>query len=163
MSTVRLDRSNLEEQTVRKLGSILLAMAVGTGLMTGCTGLDNQVENQEDKLQVYTSIYPLYDFATKVGGDKVNVVNLVPAGIEPHDYEPSARNIAQLEGADVFVYNGAGMESWVDKVLATLENTDLLVVEAVENTHLIEGHSHIHEEEHRVIRWQMLLQAQDCF
>ena len=97
-------------------------------VMTGCGSKANQVVDHEGKLQVYTSFYPLYDFATKVGGDKVDVVNLVPTGVEPHDYEPSARNMAALEEADVFIYNGVGMESWVDKVLSTLENEDILVV-----------------------------------
>jgi zinc transport system substrate-binding protein len=56
----------------------------------------------------------------KVGGDKVTVVNMVPAGMEPHDWEPAASDIVGLENADVFVYNGAGMEHWVDKVLEAL-------------------------------------------
>ncbi|MBP3886126.1 MAG: zinc ABC transporter substrate-binding protein [Cellulosilyticum sp.] len=142
---------------MRKLGTMILAALTAGSLMTGCaqTTSTNENTNQnveqntnEDVLQVYTSFYPLYDFATKVGGDKVNVVNLVPTGVEPHDYEPSARNIAGLEEADVFIYNGLGMESWVDKVLATLETEDLLVVEASENVDLLEGHTHECEEEH---------------
>ena len=53
----------------------------------------------------------MYDFAKKIGGEYVEVANLVPAGTEPHDWEPSTTDIAILEHADVFVYNGAGMES----------------------------------------------------
>ena len=133
---------------MKKLGAMMLAMVTAGAMMTGCgTKATSQPETVEDGLQVYTSFYPLYDFAKKVGGDKVNVVNLVPTGVEPHDYEPSARNIAGLEEADVFIYNGAGMESWVDKVLATLESTDLVVVEASDNIELLEGHTHSHDEE----------------
>lgn len=106
-----------------------------------------QDEESQGQLEVYTSFYPLYDFATKVGGDKVKVVNLVPAGVEPHDYEPSAKEVAALENADVFIYNGAGMESWTDKVLASLQNKDLKVVEASQNIDLLKGHAHEHEEE----------------
>ena len=133
---------------MRKIASITLAMTMTATVMTGCGSKANQVVDHEGKLQVYTSFYPLYDFATKVGGDKVDVVNLVPTGVEPHDYEPSARNMAALEEADVFIYNGVGMESWVDKVLSTLENEDLLVVEASQGVDFIEGHTHDHEEEH---------------
>lgn len=136
---------------MKKLGTILVAMMTAGVMMTGCgqttTTTTTTTEGKEDCLQVYTSFYPLYDFATKVGGDKVNVVNLVPTGVEPHDYEPSARNIAALEEADVFIYNGLGMESWVDKVLATLETQDLVVVEAAENIELLTGHTHSHEHE----------------
>lgn len=132
---------------MRKLGAMLLAIVTTGALLTGCGQTTSTVEEGKDRLQVYTSFYPLYDFATKVGGDKVEVTNLVPTGVEPHDYEPSARNIAGLEEADVFIYNGAGMESWADKVLATLETTDLVVVEASQNIELLEGHTHSHEEE----------------
>lgn len=134
----------------------MMALLTTGALMTGCgqskpqgteVEATSQIENAEDKLEVYTSFYPLYDFATKVGGDKVKVVNLVPAGVEPHDYEPSAKEVASLEKADVFIYNGAGMESWTDKVLAALQNQDLKVVEASQNIEFIEGHVHDHEEE----------------
>ena len=63
------------------------------------------------------SFYPMYDFAQKIGGDKVTVTNMVPAGTEPHDWEPSTTDITNLEDADVFIYSGAGMEHWVDSVL----------------------------------------------
>ena len=72
----------------------------------------------------------MYDFAQKIGGDKVTVTNMVPAGTEPHDWEPSPSDIVALEQADVFVYSGAGMEHWVEDVLASLDNQSLVTVEA---------------------------------
>lgn len=127
-----------------------LAIILATVLLAGC-GSDANTKVEDNKLSVYTSFYPLYDFATKVGGDYVNVINMVPAGMEPHDYEPSAREVAALENADVFIYNGLGMESWTDKVLDTLQNEELIVVEASENIALLEGHDDegkgIHDEE----------------
>ncbi len=76
----------------------------------------------EGSLRVMASFYPMYDFAQKIGGDKVTVTNMVPAGTEPHDWEPSPSDIVALEQADVFVYSGAGMEHWVEDVLASLDN-----------------------------------------
>ena len=70
-------------------------------------------------LKVMASFYPMYDFAQKIGGDKVTVTNMVPAGTEPHDWEPSTTDITNLEDADVFIYSGAGMEHWVDSVLGS--------------------------------------------
>ena len=61
----------------------------------------------EGSLRVMASFYPMYDFAQKIGGDKVTVTNMVPAGTEPHDWEPSPSDIVALEQADVFVYSGA--------------------------------------------------------
>ena len=99
------------------------------------------------KLSVMASFYPVYDFATKIGGDKVTVTDMVPAGTEPHDWEPAASDITSLEEADVFIYSGAGMEHWVTDVLAALENKDLVSVEASQGITLRAGHAHHDEEE----------------
>lgn len=107
----------------------VLAVLFSFSLLAGCTGTTGGAASS-DKLSVITSFYPMYDFASKVGGDKVSVTNLTPAGVEPHDWEPSSSDMIALEKADVFIYNGAGMEHWVDSVLASLENKDLIVVEA---------------------------------
>lgn len=82
------------------------------------------------KLKVMASFYPMYDFAVKIGGDKATVKDMIPAGTEPHDWEPAATDIKNLEEADVFVYSGAGMEFWVPDVLASLDNKKLVTVEA---------------------------------
>ena len=92
-----------------------------------------------EKLKVMASFYPMYDFAEKIGGDYVEVTNMVPAGTEPHDWEPAATDIKNLEEADVFIYNGAGMEHWVEDVLASLENRDLKAVEASKGLELLAG------------------------
>ena len=64
---------------------------------------------------------------------------MVPAGTEPHDWEPSPSDIVALEQADVFVYSGAGMEHWVEDVLASLDNQSLVTVEASYGIALLEG------------------------
>ncbi|MDR1217091.1 MAG: metal ABC transporter substrate-binding protein, partial [Oscillospiraceae bacterium] len=98
-------------------------------------------------ISVYASFYPMYDFAVKIGGDRVEVVNMVPSGVEPHDWEPAAADITGLEGADVFIYNGAGMEHWAEDILETLQNKELVVVEASRGIELIEGHDEHGDED----------------
>lgn len=98
-------------------------------------------------IKVMASFYLMADFAQKIGGEYVTVTNMVPPGLEPHDWEPSAADITSLERADVLVYNGADMEHWVDKVLSTLENKDLIQVKTSEGIELLEGHSHSHDDE----------------
>lgn len=100
------------------------------------------------RLSVVASFYPMYDFACKIGGDKVEVYNLVPSGTEPHDWEPSTRDIVRLENADVFVYSGAGMEHWVSDVLSSLQNNDLIVCEASDGISLISLDSHGSNDPH---------------
>ena len=72
----------------------------------------------------------MYDFAKKIAGDKLDVEMVMPQGTEPHGWEPDSNAIKNLENADMFIYNGAGLESWTDKVLSSLSNKDLKVVEA---------------------------------
>jgi zinc transport system substrate-binding protein len=75
------------------------------------------------RISVVTSFYPLYEFSRRIGGDAAAVRNLVPAGAEPHDFEPTARDIAALGAARVLVYNGAGFEPWIEKLMPTLPAT----------------------------------------
>ena len=109
--------------------AVLFTLLLSFYFLAGCAGNPGG-QASSGKLSVVTSFYPMYDFACKVGGDRVSVTNLTPAGVEPHDWEPSSSDMIKLEKADVFIYNGAGMEHWVDSVLSSLENKKLTVVEA---------------------------------
>jgi zinc transport system substrate-binding protein len=102
-------------------------------------------ETEEAKLNVEVSFYPMYEFTKNVAGDLANVHTLVPAGMEPHDWEPTPQDIASIEKADVLVYNGAGMESWIDQVMDSLSNSKLIQVEASHGIDLLEGSE---EDEH---------------
>ena len=83
---------------------------------------DSQSSNESQKVQVVASFYPMADFAQKIGGGHVEVTNLCPAGTEPYEREPSPSDVKAIEGADVFVYNGADMEGWVSDTLADSES-----------------------------------------
>ncbi len=82
----------------------------------------------QPKLKVVASFYIPYEFTKNVGGERVDVKNLVPAGVGAHDFEPSPADIRAIEEAQVFVYNGAGMESWVERVLSVVKNREKLIV-----------------------------------
>lgn len=114
----------------------------------GCIAATNSDKEDDDgKIKVMTSIYPLREFTQIIGGDKVNVKSMVPEGAEPHDFEPKAKDIVSLNSSNLFIYNGLGMESWVDKVLGTVENENLVVVNASKNTNVIEVDTNSHEDE----------------
>ena len=131
----------------------IVFLLVGIILLSGCSKageVKNSTEESkgENKLKVYASVYPMYDFTKKIAGDKVDVEMIMPQGTEPHGWEPDSNAIKNLEKADMFVYNGAGLESWTDKVLGSLSNKDLKVVEASEGVDLIKStHTHDHEDE----------------
>lgn len=102
----------------------------------------------DGKVHVVASFYPMADFVGKVGGEHVVVTNLVPAGTEPHEWEPSPQDVAAIGDADLFVYNGAGMEGWVDDVLESIDTSQMQVVEASMGIELrAGGHDHDHDAE----------------
>ncbi len=94
-----------------------------------------------EKITIVTSFYPLADFAKEVGGKRVLIRNLVPAGAEPHDYEPTPQDMASLEEADLFIINGASFESWTDRVKENLRGKKIRIIDMSSFVPLIESHS----------------------
>ncbi|MFB5265912.1 metal ABC transporter solute-binding protein, Zn/Mn family [Paenibacillus enshidis] len=138
-------------------GLALVLAGCGSGADSATSGSGNRAETEADggKLNIVTTIYPMYEFSRQVAGDHANVTALVPAGTEPHDWEPSAKDMAQIQDADVFVYNGI-VETWVEDALASTNNDQRIAVEAssgidltegTEVEHAEEGGEHDHEEE----------------
>lgn len=128
--------------------SLLIGLCMAT-LLTGCNVELQNTKNflEEDKIAVITTIFPMYDFVKNIARDRAEVINLVPAGMEPHDFELSTGDMRLLEQADMFVYNGAGMEHFVDRTLEALSNNKLLVVEAAGNIETLsseDGHPDPH-------------------
>ena len=85
-----------------------------------------------NRLTVVATFYPLWEFTRQVGGDRVEVVSLVPPGVEPHDWEPSPPDLALSRGARLLIYNGAGLEPWVGKLLKERTDKALSEVSATE-------------------------------
>ncbi|HYS44651.1 MAG TPA: metal ABC transporter substrate-binding protein [Geobacteraceae bacterium] len=82
------------------------------------------------KLQVVTTLFPLYDFARQIGGDRVEVTLLLPPGVEPHDFEPRPEDVVRLARADLFVYTNQYMEPWAARILKGVDNKGLVVIDA---------------------------------
>lgn len=82
-----------------------------------------------DRLRVMTTFYPLYEFTKAVAGDRAYVDLFIPAGLEPHDWEPSARDLERLKNYQLLIYNSRTFEPYIERVE---ELYDLKVVEAAE-------------------------------
>ena len=72
--------------------------------------------SDNSKLQVISSFNPLHEFSQEVGQDKVDVTLLVPIGVEPHDWEPTIKDVQQMQQSDLIIINGIGFENWVDSL-----------------------------------------------
>jgi len=119
-------------------------------VVTGCS--DNSQSAQADgKLNVVSSFYPLYFFAKEIGGDHVKVVNLVAAGVEPHEWTPKSRDLTAASHAQLLLYNGAGLEGWIGDFLNGLSSSSkVMTVEVSKGIKLIQGnpeHGDDHENE----------------
>lgn len=97
---------------------------------------------REDQVLVYASIYPVYDFTKKIGGEKVQVRQIMPAGTDPHHFEPSAKVLADLSKADILIYNGAGMEPWIEKAIQALAGSGVMVVDTSKEIELLSFSDH---------------------
>lgn len=128
-------------------------LAVTTLLLTGailsaCNKENNQSPKNKNKLVIYTTIYPLQDFAEKIGGKYVEVHSIYPTGVDSHDFEPTSKQIVKIANSDLFVYNGAGMEPFADKIKDTLENNHVAILEATKNVELIKSNEEeVHDDE----------------
>lgn len=89
---------------------------------------DLKSKEKEDRLMISASFYPLAEFSHKIGKDKVTVINMTPVGSEPHNFDPSPKDLARLFQSKVFIYNGLGFEPWVERILPDLKKLDMVIV-----------------------------------
>jgi zinc transport system substrate-binding protein len=113
--------------------SLMLALAV-IGLASFLIGSARRPSRavQSGKLQVVASFYPLYFFSRQIGGDRADVANIVPSGAEPHDYEPTAQDMARIERSRLIVLNGGGLEAWSDNIRKNIDAGKAIIVAAGE-------------------------------
>lgn len=120
---------------MKKFFSLILVLVLSVSFVFALYGCNNANENMGDesgKLKIVTTIFPYYDFARNIAGDKAEVKMLLSPGNEPHSYDPSPSDIVAIENCDVFIYNGGESDEWVDGVLESLQNSDLRVLKMMD-------------------------------
>jgi zinc transport system substrate-binding protein len=90
----------------------------------------SSANSTSEKLNISVSFNAIKEFAEAIGKDKVEVSTIIPDGMEPHDFEPKAQDLVALGSADVFIYNGLGMEAWAEKAITAADNAALITVDA---------------------------------
>lgn len=108
-------------------------------MLTACHTTQNKATTNTngEKLSIVTSFYPVYEFTKNIVGDEGEVKLLVPAGAEPHDYEPSAKDMTTISNSDVFVYHNENMETWVNKSKASWKKDNLKIIEGTQGLLLL--------------------------
>lgn len=95
----------------------------------------------EQKVVAIASFFSLYEFTKEIGREKVDVTLLVPSGVEPHDWEPTIKDLQLMQQADVIIINGIGFENWIDNIGSI--NSDVKVVDTSIGISILESDPHI--------------------
>lgn len=134
----------------------IIAICIFTMLVSisACGRLEKR---NPDKLFIVTTLFPQYDFARHIAGDKAEVKLLLSPGLEAHSYDPTPADIVDINESDLFIYTGDEMEAWVADIIKSLENEvnvldvssgiDLVKEDAEEEAYNHEAHNH-KEHEH---------------
>lgn len=111
---------------MKRSWTILVLAAVVSFLLAGCAS-EKEVpavkDTKSDKLQIVATLFPQYDFARQIAGEKAEVTLILPPGVESHSYEPTPSDIVKINNADVLLYTGENMEAWAQKIIDAMENS----------------------------------------
>lgn len=134
----------MNEIMKKKIIRIIAGLMIVAGLFfvleeSGFRSAVPEKQKKAEGLSVVATFYPLADFAREVGGDLVAVTSIVPSGVEPHEYEPTPRDILSAYQADVFLLNGAGVDAWAEKIKPELEERGVAMVQMSDSASLLPG------------------------
>ena len=144
------------KKIIALLLSVLTVFGVA-GIFSGCA-----TKSGNDKIQIVTTIFPEYDWVKEIVGDKtdhVEITMLLDSGADLHSYQPTADDIVKVATCDLFIYVGGESDDWVEDVLKTAKNKDMIVLnllevlgDRVKEEEVKEGmeadHDHEHEDDH---------------
>lgn len=133
---------------MKKVICILLTVLSVFLFFSGCNAKENT-----DKLNIVTTVFPPFDFARRIAGDKAEVTMLVRPGSESHSFEPTPADIKKVTESDMFIMIGGENENWAEKIIDSSNKEDkaLRLINSVELicTEEHDSHSHNHEyDEH---------------
>lgn len=115
---------------------LFLTALVFAAALIGCA--PNSAAKSDGKINIVTTIFPQYDFARNIAGDKANVTLLLRPGAESHSYEPSPQDIIKIKNSAVFIYTGGESDDWVEKILAALDTSQMKVVTLMDCVPVVE-------------------------
>jgi len=96
--------------------AIIIVIPVASFAVYSSDSSQRNITLETTKLQVISSFYPLHEFSQNIGKEKVDAVLLVPIGVEPHDWEPTIKDVQILQVSDLIIINGIGFENWIDNL-----------------------------------------------
>lgn len=139
---------------MKKIGILIILLLL---IVTGCAGKSNKT----NKIKIVTTNFPSYDFVRAVTkNDNVELKMLTKPGEDLHHYEPSPKDIIDINESDLFIYIGGESDVWVNKILKSVDNKNLKTLKLIDfvttyKEELVEGmqeehnHEHKHDDKHK--------------
>ncbi len=162
---------------MKKIISLFIAAALVVALAAGCAvgvigGADGPTSvittqtpvaaqsgaaAEAEKLRIVATIFPEYDFARAIAGDKADISMLVQPGASVHSYEPSPADMVNIMNADIFIYVGGETDDWIDGMLEAVDTSEMQIIRLMDHVDVVEeeikegmeeeeGHDHAHAE-----------------
>ena len=129
--------------------SRLSAMSLLLGLVACGAPSVNNTETTENKgVKVVTTFLPITLFTEAVAGDCADVTALIPPNLGPHDFQATPSDLTDLSGANVLVKNGLGMEEFLDDLISSADNKDLVVIDSSTGVKTIKAAGGGHHDDH---------------
>lgn len=152
------------KKTILLVINLILLVIIVSGLVIGFKDKiqnDNVlIKNNSDEMVIVTTLFPEYDFAKQIVGDKANVSLILKSGVETHNFEPTAQDIILIDSSDLFLTLGEELEPWTkdisssikdkSKIIDLSQNVELISVDEFEESH---DDDHEHEESHDSHIW----------
>ena len=133
-------------KSITRITALLTAAA--TALCLCSCSSQNEADNADSqKLKIISTVFPPYDLARQIAGDNADISILLPPGSESHTYEPTAKEIIEIQNCDIFLYIGGENEQWAEKIISSNKSDSVKTVKLIDCVKTLEE-AELHEEEH---------------
>ena len=128
------------------IGIVALIIVLFVGLLYSFIEIETETgeDDESNKIVIIVTIAPQKEFVERVGGDKVKVAVMVPAGANLHTYEPTSSQLREVARSRIYAEVGSGVEfeiAWMEKLMSN--NKDMLIVNCSNGIEKMGGDPHI--------------------
>lgn len=132
---LKMMKQKFTPNRIKKLLCTVIIAAVFVLPLASCSDVS---DTPSSKISIVTTIFPAYDFAREIAGDKADIKMLLKPGAEAHSYEPTPQDIIAIQNCDVFVYTGGESDEWVKEILSSIDASEIRVVPMIECVDAVE-------------------------
>lgn len=116
--------------------------------MTSCASDSSGFSDDSGKIKISATLFPQYDFARQIAGDKAEITLILPSGMDSHSYEPTPSDIININKSDLFIYTGEYLESWANDIVGDIDTDKTHVLDVSSGIQLVkEEDEHHHDDE----------------